>query len=161
MRNDTLRPVVRGAGDTIFKQAEFQMPIHEPTDVELVNDSLERCPSQSEFFERFYARFVDSSDAVAARFVGTDAKAQSRALRGAFLLLLQAVAGDPAAWQQLELRAVRHDRRHLDIPPAMYELWRDCLLETIREFDPKVDSRTEAAWRRVVQQAIDFMVAHY
>jgi hemoglobin-like flavoprotein len=130
-------------------------------DIELVNDSLERCTPQAEFFEQFYWRFRDSSDEVAAKFVGTDSKAQARALRTAFLLLLQAVAGDPAAWQQLELRAVRHDRSHLDIKPEMYGLWRDCLLATIRDFDTRVDDRTEQAWRRVVQQAIDFMTARY
>lgn len=137
------------------------MPTADSKDVELVNDSLERCPSQTEFFARFYSRFQHSSDEVAAKFQGTDAKAQARALRAAFLLLLQAVAGDPQAWQQLELRAVRHDRRHLDIRPDMYELWRDCLLETVREYDPDFDERTETAWRKVVQEAIDFMVARY
>lgn len=130
-------------------------------DVELVNDSLERCSSQAEFFARFYSSFRDSSDEVAAKFAGTDARAQSRALRIAFLLLLQAVSGDPDAWQQLELRATRHDRRHLDIRPEMYELWRECLLKTVRECDPGADDLTEAAWGRVVQQAIDFMIARY
>lgn len=131
------------------------------TDVELVNDSLERCSSQSEFFRRFFARFRDSSDEVAGKFAGTDERTQARALRTAFLLVLQAVAGDPQAWQQLELRAVRHDRRHLDIRPGMYEQWRDSLMATVREFDPAADARTEAAWRNVVQEAIDFMVARY
>lgn len=130
-------------------------------DVELVNDSLERCSSQTEFFARFYSCFHDSSDEVAAKFAGTDARAQARALRTAFLLLLQAVSGDPDAWQQLELRAIRHDRRHLDVRPEMYELWRECLLKTVRESDPGADAPTEAAWGRVVQQAIDFMVARY
>jgi hypothetical protein len=37
----------------------------------------------------------------------------------------------------------------------------DCLLATIRDFDTRVDDRTEQAWRRVVQQAIDFMTARY
>lgn len=130
-------------------------------DIELVNDSLERCTPQAEFFEQFYERFHDSSDEIAAKFAGTDAKSQGRALRTAFLLLLQAIAGDPAAWQQLELRAIRHDRKHLDIKPEMYELWRESLLETVREFDPRADDRTREAWRRVVQQAIEFMTARY
>jgi hemoglobin-like flavoprotein len=130
-------------------------------DAELVNDSLERCSSQAAFFERFYERFRSSSPDIEAKFAGTNAKSQARALRTAFLLLLRAVGGDPEAWQQLELRAVRHDRRHLAITPAMYETWRECLLETIREFDPRCDAMTEAAWRRLVQQAIDFMVARY
>jgi hemoglobin-like flavoprotein len=140
---------------------QIVMALVNPEDIELVNDSLERCTPQAEFFEQFYCRFRDSSDEVAAKFSGTDAKVQARALRTAFLLLLQAVAGDPSAWQQLELRAVRHDRKHLDIKPEMYELWRDCLLATIRDFDSRADDRTERAWRRVVQQAIDFMTARY
>jgi hemoglobin-like flavoprotein len=130
-------------------------------DIELVNDSLERCTPQAEFFEQFYERFRDSSDEIAARFAATDAKTQGRALRTAFLLLLQAVAGDPAAWQQLELRAIRHDRKHLDIKPEMYELWKECLLETIRDFDPRADDRTREAWRRIVQEATEFMTARY
>lgn len=130
-------------------------------DIELVNDSLERCTPQAEFFEQFYERFHDSSDEIAARFAATDAKTQGRALRTAFLLLLQAIAGDPAAWQQLELRAIRHDRRHLDIKPEMYELWRESLLETVREFDPRADDRTREAWRRIVQEATEFMTARY
>lgn len=137
------------------------MPTADARDVELVNDSLERCPSQAELFARFYSRFRQSSEEVAARFEGTDAKAQARALRAAFLLVLQAVAGDPAAWQQLEMRAMRHDRRHLDIRPELYELWRDSLLATVHELDPGADERTIAAWRNVVQEAVDFMVARY
>jgi hemoglobin-like flavoprotein len=131
-------------------------------DIELVNDSLERCTRRrQEFFEAFYRRFNASSDEVAAKFAGTDLKTQARALRESFYLLLRAIGGDPEAWQALELRAIRHDRRHLDIPPGLYDLWLECLLETIRDFDPKVDGAIEAAWRRTMQQGIDFMIARY
>jgi hemoglobin-like flavoprotein len=130
-------------------------------DVELVNDSLERCSSQVDFFDSFYLRFRDSSDVVAAKFANTDVKTQSRALRESFYLLMRAVGGDPEAWQHLELRALRHDRKHLDISPGMYEIWLECLIETIREFDPEFDSVTESAWRRIMQQGIDFMIARY
>lgn len=130
-------------------------------DTELVNDSLERCSNQLEFFDSFYLRFRDSSDVIAAKFANTEARAQSRALRESFYLLLRAVGGEPDAWQQLELRAMRHDRKHLDISPWMYEVWLECLIETIHEFDPGIDSVTETAWRRIMQQGIDFMIARY
>lgn len=133
----------------------------DPEDVELVNDSLARCTPQAKFFEHFYTRFSNSSDEVAGKFAGTDPKAQARALRTAFLLVLQAVAGDPGAWQELEMRAARHDRRHLDIRPELYDQWRECLIETVREFDSAADSDVERAWRNVVQEAIEFMVARY
>jgi len=130
-------------------------------DVELVNDSLERCTPHTEFFASFYLRFRDSSSEVANKFEGTEIRRQTRALRDAFYLLLRAVGGDPEAWQALELRAVRHDRRHLDISPDMYQLWLESLLTTIREFDPKLDDVTEAAWQRVMRKGIDFMIARY
>ena len=131
------------------------------TDIEMVNDSLERCGSPLDLFDSFYIRFRDSSEEVKAKFRNTDLRTQSRALREAFYLLLRAVGGDPEAWQHLELRALRHDRRHLDIGPWMYQLWLDCLLETIREFDPDFDSVTEAAWRRIMQRGIDFMIERH
>lgn len=131
-------------------------------DIELVNDSLERCTRRrQEFFETFYRRFIESSDEVSAKFVGTDIRAQARALREAFYLLFRAVGGEPEAWQALELRAIRHDHRHLDIRPGLYDLWLECLLETVRDFDPEADAATEAAWRRTMQHGIDFMIARY
>lgn len=132
------------------------------SDVELLNDSLERCMRlRQDFFETFYRRFIASSGEVAAKFDGTDMKAQSRALRQAFYLLLRAVGGDPEAWQALELRAIRHDSRHLDIRPELYDLWLDCLLDTVRDFDPQADAATEAAWLRTMRQGIDFMISRY
>jgi hemoglobin-like flavoprotein len=130
-------------------------------DVELVNDSLERCTPQADFFASFYVRFRDSSAEVAKKFEGTDIRRQTRALRDSFYLLLRAVGGDPEAWQALELRAMRHDRRHMDIPPEMYQLWLESLVITIRDFDRELDELTEAAWRRVMKKGIDFMIARY
>ena len=130
-------------------------------DVALVNDSLERCSRRQEFFETFYRRFSASSDEVQAKFAGTDLRTQTRALRESFYLLFRAVGGEPDAWQDLELRALRHDRNHLDIRPELYDAWLDCLLETIENSDPKFDATIEAAWRRTMQKGIDFMIARY
>lgn len=130
-------------------------------DTELVNDSLERCNRREGFFDAFYERFISASPEIADRFEGVDIKAQGKALRLAFYLLLRAVDGDPAAWQELELRAVRHGRGNLDIQPWMYEVWLDSMLATICEFDDACLPATEAAWRRVMQQGIDFMVSRY
>lgn len=130
-------------------------------DTELVNDSLERCNRHSGFFDAFYERFVSASPEIADRFDGADIKAQGKALRLAFYLLLRAIDGDPTAWQQLELRAIRHSRDNLDIQPWMYDVWADSMLETVIEFDTACTPATEAAWRRVIQQGIDFMVSRY
>jgi hemoglobin-like flavoprotein len=129
--------------------------------VELVNDSFERCISYSTFFDRFYERFGESSDEISGKFHEVDFEKQNRALRDAFYSLFRAIAGEPDAWQELEMRAVRHSRTDLDIEPWMYAVWLDCLLETIREIDPAIDDQTEAAWRDVMAIGIKFMIERY
>ena len=129
--------------------------------IELVNDSFERCISHSNFFDRFYERFLGSSDEISGKFHEVDFEKQNRALRDAFYLLFSAMVSEPDAWQQLELRARRHSRNDLDIQPWMYAVWLDCLLETIREFDPAIDAQTEAAWRDVMAIGIKFMIERY
>jgi hemoglobin-like flavoprotein len=56
---------------------------------------------------------------------------------------------------------LQHDQRHLDVPPHLYVIWLECLLTTIREFDPKIDSAIEDAWRHVMQQRINLMIARH
>lgn len=131
------------------------------TQIELVNDSFERCLCQPRFFDRFYERFLGSSDVIADKFREVDFRRQHQALRRAFYLLFSAMAGEPDAWQQLELRAVRHSRTALDIEPWMYTVWLDCLMETIQEFDPASDAETERAWRDVMDVGIKFMIERY
>ena len=129
--------------------------------VELVNDSFERCISYSSFFDRFYERFLGSSDEISGKFHEVDFEIQNRALRDAFYSLFSAIVGEPDAWQHLEMRANRHNRNDLDIEPWMYAVWLDCLLETIREFDPAIDAQTEVAWRDVMAIGIKFMIDRY
>jgi hemoglobin-like flavoprotein len=115
----------------------------------------------SNFFDRFYERFLGSSDEISGKFHEGDFEKQNRALRDAFYFLFSAMVGEPDAWQQLELSALRHSRNDLEIPPWMYAVWLDCLLETIREFNPAIDAQTEAAWRDVMAIGIKFMIERY
>jgi hypothetical protein len=76
--------------------------------VELVNDSFERCIGYSTFFDRFYERFGESSDEISGKFHEVDFEKQNRALRDAFYSLFRAIAGEPDAWQQLEQAVSAH-----------------------------------------------------
>jgi len=46
-------------------------------DVELFNDSIERCSRKADFLRRFYTLFLASSDAVAKKFEHTDLRKQA------------------------------------------------------------------------------------
>ena len=129
-------------------------------DIELFNDSIERCSCKPEFLRRFYTRFVASSDAVAKKFERTDLRKQARLLKTSLYIMIMA-GGESERNVHLERLARRHSRAELDIKPELYDLWLDRLVQAVREFDPMFDPEIEAAWRRLLQPGIEFMKSRY
>jgi hypothetical protein len=131
--------------------------------LELFNDSLERCQAHSEFLSRFYEIFIASDKAIAEKFTHTDLRRQQLALKTSLFLLLEASGRNPPreSITHLERLAERHDRNHLDINPGMYALWLDSMLQAVREFDPRFDASVERAWREVLARGIEVMQSRY
>lgn len=129
-------------------------------DVELFNDSIERCSCRPGFLHRFYALFLASSDTVATKFARTDMRRQARLLRTSLYIMMLA-SGESERVVHLERLAKLHSRAGLDITPALYDLWLDRLLQAVAEFDPLFDKETDVAWRRVLQPGIDIMKSRY
>jgi hemoglobin-like flavoprotein len=129
-------------------------------DVELFNDSIERCSCRPEFLRRFYTLFLASSDTVAKKFECTDLRKQARML-GTSLYTMMLASDESERIVHLERLATLHSRAELDIKPELYDLWLDRLLQAVREFDPMFDRETETAWRRVLQPGIEFMKSRY
>lgn len=132
-------------------------------DLELFNDSLERCQAHPEFLDRFYKIFISSDPAVAGKFAHTDMKRQQVMLKSSLFMLLEAAGRNPPreSLAHLERIAERHDRKHLDIKPEMYALWLDCMLQAVAEFDRKYNSDVERAWRHILASGIDVMLSKY
>lgn len=132
-------------------------------DLELFNDSLERCQAHSNFLGRFYAIFIASDQAVAAKFAHTDLRRQQMMLQSSLFMLLEAAGRNPPPESLAQLRRIAeiHDRNHRDIKPEMYALWLDCMLQAVREFDPKFDADVERAWREVLAPGIELMKSRY
>jgi len=57
--------------------------------------------------------------------------------------------------------AERHSKRGVDVRPELYSVWLDCLIETVREFDPKFNGDVATAWRVVFSKGIEFMTSRY
>jgi hemoglobin-like flavoprotein len=133
------------------------------TDAELAlfNDSLTRCTSNPQFLERFYALFLASSDEVRHKFSQTDFQKQRRLLQALFYMVMLAVGGYPEGTVHLERLADLHSQRHLDIPPHLYDLWLDCLLQAVREDNGQWMPETESLWQRMMANGIAFMKARH
>ena len=129
-------------------------------DVELFNDSIERCSCSSDFLSRFYTLFLASSDTVAKKFEHTDLRKQARVLKTS-LYIMMSVCGASEQIVHLEPLAKLHSRAELDIKPELYDLWLDRLVQTVKEFDPMFSLEIDAAWRRVLQPGIKFMKSKY
>lgn len=129
------------------------------TDVELFNDSLERCSARPGFLDRFYNLFLASSEEVAKKFERTDFRRQKRMLKSSLYIMVMAELPEFAA--HLERLAKLHGRTELDIKPELYDQWLDCLLRAVEEFDPLFDMDTKIAWTRILQHGIEFMKSRY
>ena len=129
-------------------------------DVELFNDSIERCSCQPEFLRRFYTLFLASSDTVAKKFEHTDLQKQAAMLKSSLYVMMLAGSESERA-VHLERLARRHSKADLDIKPELYDLWLDRLVQAVKEFDPLFDAEIGAAWRHMLQPGIDFMKSRY
>jgi hypothetical protein len=81
-------------------------------------------------------------------------------LRQSLSFLLNLFATKKIHDQLIDIARV-HDREHADIPVDLYNLWLECLINTVREFDPQFDDEIELSWRMVCSQGIAFMVYRY
>jgi hemoglobin-like flavoprotein len=128
----------------------------------IVDSSLQRCAREPRFFDRFYERFLDASPKVRERFAQTDFVRQKRALRGSLWMMLLA-AEDETNGPERYLRSLAdlHSSRQLDIGAELYDLWLDCLLDTVAECDPEYNPEVHAAWEQVMMVGIHYMVTRY
>lgn len=130
-------------------------------EIQLFNDSFERVTNQPRFFDVFYDKFLSSSEEVADKFAATDLRRQKNMLKASLYLTMTAIVQRREDLSFLEPVAERHDRRHLDIRPELYDLWLDSLVEAVRLCDPQVDRQVTLVWRRALAKAIDFCTARY
>lgn len=132
------------------------MPV-QPEDIELFNDSLERCTSHPNFLGRFYEIFLASSPEVAEKFNNTNFSRQKRVLKSSLYLLIFATEGKPEGVAHLNRMTELHGPGQLNIPAYMYDLWMESLLKAVAEFDIAFGPRVEKAWRSMLASGIEYL----
>lgn len=130
-------------------------------DIECFNDSLTRCISEPRFLKRFYELFMASSPEVRDKFKQTDFQKQHRVLKASLFMIMLAADGHQEGLDHLASPGARHSKRGLDIPPHLYDLWLQCLIQIVRECDRLFTSETERIWRQMMEQGIASMKAAY
>lgn len=123
--------------------------------VDRVRSSLDRCCTDKTFFQRFYARFLLTSDEVRQRFQGVDMRRQESVLRASLYLVLRAASGLEEGLDHLADIGRSHSRKGYDIRPPHYEHWLESLLRVVRETDREYDDEIGRAWEAVLRPCID------
>jgi truncated hemoglobin YjbI len=108
------------------------------------------------FFDRFYARFFAADPLVPLKFRNTDLAHQKEVLRESLAEMCEFFERHASNPYIVTLARIHGPRGH-DIPPRLYELWLDTLVETVREVDPEATASVELAWRIVMVPGIEFM----
>jgi hemoglobin-like flavoprotein len=131
--------------------------------VEVFRASLGRCLSAPNFLHAFYDLFISSSAEVREKFKDTEFARQTRVLSDS--LYIMAVVAESkeegVGWRELDRLAARHAHTDLDIRPALYDTWLECLLTAARQHDPGFSDDVEDAWRRTLAPGIERMRAGY
>jgi len=112
------------------------------------------------FIHRFYERFIDASPLVREKFRDTDMQRQIGMLEKS-LHYVAYLFSTPEIYSYVEEIAQLHSRRERDIPPQLYDLWLEQLIETVRECDPEFDTDVELAWRLSLARGIAYMKFMY
>jgi hemoglobin-like flavoprotein len=112
------------------------------------------------FVSRFYEIFLEQSPDIAARFADTDMSRQKEMLAQSLHEMVD-FSTSRVASERLRRVALRHSRGHRDVPPALYEIWLDSLIATVRELDPLFTTEIELAWRVILAPGIAYMKFSY
>ncbi|MDH5326676.1 MAG: globin [Gammaproteobacteria bacterium] len=131
---------------------------------ELFDQSYERVKGIRQhgkgFFDIFYDKFITASDIVAEHFRNTDMQRQREMLEKSFYSLFIFYATSNAN-DYLDKIAKQHGKHALNIPDELYDIWIDCLLETVKELDPEYTPEIELSWRLVLSAGIVYMKYKY
>ncbi len=115
---------------------------------------------RDEFFEAFYEAFALRSDEIAAKFAHTDMQRQKEMLFRSLQHMVDFSVQRQAS-ESLRRTAERHSAAQIDIEPGLYDIWLDCLIESVQLFDPRFSDEIELAWRVVLAPGIVYMKFRY
>lgn len=121
---------------------------------EIFNGSFERCLAKPGFLPRFYELFLAASPDIREKFKNTDFKRQIHILKKSLYALTLATLGTEEARTEIERLGRLHGRAGLAVERSMYDLWLDCLLRAVREYDIGWTPETERTWRAVFEPHI-------
>jgi len=129
--------------------------------IQEVQSSFGRCALKPDFLDTFYKIFIATSPEVAALFKNTDFQKQKKVIQMSLNMLITHAMGTGVVEGYLQQLADSHSRKGLNIDPRHYATWLDCLMKTVKQYDPKYTPELEQAWRACLNKGIDLIKSKY
>jgi hemoglobin-like flavoprotein len=114
--------------------------------VKTIKESIGRTIVEGNFFDRFYDIFVNSDPSVAPMFSHTNMEQQKGLLHHGLIQGLAYLDGKSTGKTVMERLQKSHGPSELDIPLELYDCWKNSLLQTVKDKDPKCDDAVLKAW---------------
>jgi hypothetical protein len=130
-------------------------------DVQLVLASYARCRERGGFVKRFYQELWARDATIQHRFRNTNMDRQEAIMREGINTLLMFASGSVVARMGLDRIGELHSRQRHAVPPELYALFTDVLVDTARSLDPHWKPALEQQWRAALQPGLDYMAARY
>jgi hemoglobin-like flavoprotein len=132
-----------------------------PEDLDAVTRSYHRCLHSEGFTDTFYEHFLAKSAAVAEKFRATDSTRQKRMLRESLLMMVMFDRDPEGVAKEMTKLAEHHNRRGLDIPSHLYDLWLDSLCEAVEQHDKEHTADLAKKWRAAMLAGINFFISKH
>ena len=116
--------------------------------------------NNEDFVEYFYKILVGRNDTIKKIFANIDLERQRRMVKKSIFYIYNCYR-DKYINDDLEKIAVLHNKHNLNIPTHLYDVWLDCLLESVEKFDPEYNDEIEVAWRMIMSVGISYMKFQY
>ncbi|MEE8320931.1 MAG: globin [Gammaproteobacteria bacterium] len=124
----------------------------------LFNNSFQRAivPDSSRFYTRFYQLLIATDPQIEKLFATTDMDRQIKMLMQSMTYVMSFSATLKPGSEMRKI-AKMHGKGKLGLPAKYYDIWLDCMIVAVREFDPKFDKYIETAWRVMMAPGIAYM----
>jgi hemoglobin-like flavoprotein len=129
------------------------MPIHKKA--KRVHESYIRAGGKS-FVTAFYVRLMEASEEIQKKFEHIDMDAQADILAHSIVMSFLFVdKSQNAATRCLNNVQESHNRHNLDISPKLYDIWLECMIETVSVCDPHATEELLSDWHAVMSVAVN------
>lgn len=124
----------------------------------LLNISYQRAisPDPDLFFKHYNDKFINADPQIAVLFSNTGMEQRAKILMESMTHIISFVTSNEAS-EEINRIAISHGKDDLNITTEFYDIWLECLIDTVRELDPEFNSQVEKAWRAIMSPGLEYM----